>query len=261
MYSLIDSHVHFYARYNVEVFLKNAINNFQHYAYNSDSKKNIGVLILTESENEDSFKNLRDGIKGKTNYQILETLEDISYWVKYDEKFWLLIIKGQQIISKENLEVLSLFANENVSNDLPISSTLVQVQNNHSIAVLPWGFGKWFGKRGQIIRKIINSSQPNSLILGDNGGRPSVIPFLKNYNSQNVQFILPGSDPLNIKNGQSRAGSYGIILPADIEQDFPAKSLYTSIKNLKSQPQYFGKSVNLFGFLVNQISLRLNKII
>ena len=61
----------------------------------------------------------------------------------------LSIVAGRQIVTAENLEILALGFDAGLDDGLPIDEVILAVQAAGALCVLPWGFGKWTGKRGQ----------------------------------------------------------------------------------------------------------------
>jgi hypothetical protein len=69
--------------------------------------------------------------------------------------------------------------------------------------------------------------------------------------------VLPGTDPLPFALQVRRVASYGFVLSQQFELDGLADGIRQAIRNLPSQPVTFGSCNSLFGFLRDQIALRL----
>jgi hypothetical protein len=95
--------------------------------------------------------------------------------------------------------------------------------------------------------------------LGDNGGRPAVLGtprLLRSARRAGIR-VLPGTDPLPLASHVQRVASYGFILPQHFELKELSAQVRRAIQELASQPRTFGACSTLFGFLRDQITLRL----
>ncbi len=93
------------------------------------------------------------------------------------------------------------------------------------IPVIPWGFGKWTGKRGRIIKGLLEKEQ--SFFLGDNSGRSELLPYPSHFThalERGVK-ILPGSDPLPFISEVNRPGCFGFSIEGSLSPDTPAEDL------------------------------------
>jgi hypothetical protein len=99
------------------------------------------------------------------------------------------------------------------------------------------------------------------LFLGDNGGRPAVLgtPRLLTSARRVGIRVLPGTDPLPLASHVHRVASYGFILPQQFELKELSGQVRRAIQELPSQPGTFGTCSTLFGFLRDQIRLRLSR--
>ena len=55
-------------------------------------------------------------------------------------------------------------------------ATLSEAIASNGLAIVPWGFGKWVGKRGKALRRALESVDSRQFFLGDNSGRPKFSP-------------------------------------------------------------------------------------
>lgn len=260
---LVDSHVHIYSSFDLDIFLDSAARNLAKYAPESFRTKDYaGVLFLTESHMLHYFKKLKNQEIRTSNWQLLNTREENSLTMISGKGLKLVIIKGQQINTKEKLEVLSV-GSCGIGNDNELEYTVLSILNSGGLPVIPWGFGKWWGKRGDILTRLLTNSDLSCIFLGDNGGRTEFLPYP-------IQFIiaarkgikiLPGSDPLPIRKDVRRVGSYGFVLEGMVDQDFPAGYILSRLLTLKNNPPYFGTLSTAMDFFERQALLRINKLI
>jgi hypothetical protein len=173
----------------------------------------------------------------------------------------LVLIAGRQIVTAERLEVLALGTLGTFADGLPISTVLDQVADAGALAVLPWGFGKWIGGRGRIIRDLLNSHRASRLFVGDNGGRLSIAPepsLLMDARQQGIP-ILPGTDPFPFAEQVRRPLSYGFVLAAHVTGTAPAASIKQALQARRAQPEVFGRCTGVADFVSNQLAMQWRK--
>ena len=227
----------------------------------------IGVLLLTETINDNKFSALkRSSTRHKAadcsfNWHFSRTEEDCSLLAVNENNQLLVIVAGRQIISQENLEVLALGTTRSFPERRPIEDVLAMIRESRALAVLPWGFGKWFSGRGRVIERLLNSAQHPDLFLGDNSGRPGFLPqprFFALARKQDIR-ILPGSDPLPFPREAGKPGSFGFILNHKISTITPA----SDIKRLLLKPEIavnpYGHAETPLRFACNQIAMQATK--
>jgi len=266
---LIDTHLHIYDCYDVMSFFKEAKRNFLYYYKRSGAvKKFVGILFLTESKGFNYFNKLQEN-----SNNIIQDLENEGFAKKKSDENcslvfettdsnFIIIIAGQQVITKENLEVLSLGTQQKIEYSLSLEETVKRVNEIGAIPILPWGVGKWFGKRGKVLNSFIEKNYSTNFFLGDNSGRSVLFkaPAKFKFSSRNKKIVLRGSDPLAIKLQEKKAGSFGFYFVSEIDLCNPFKDVKKMIYNLKSEPDNYGKLENIFDFFKNQIMLRLSKM-
>jgi hypothetical protein len=263
-----DAHVHIYDCFDLEKFLSAAYANFQSAAtrlYQSNGFTSI--LLLTETEKDFWFERLRDYANRNSKNRALKkwrfqhTGERVSLTASFSNSKNLIIIAGRQIETAEGLEVLALFTTNNFKSGIPIIDLVREVKKYDGIPVIPWGFGKWLGKRGKILDNFMEKYKDSKIFLGDNGGRPSVLPFPHHFKvaKRNGISILPGSDSLPFTTEYHRAGSFGFILEEEISTIYPAESLKQILMGSKLRIQSYGDFENPFRFFRNQLKMQIKK--
>lgn len=267
---LIDAHVHIYDCFNLENIFESAYSNFKSTAdrllYKNDF---IGILLLAETSKDNWFhqianhavgKNLPDG-KKTGNWTFHRTDENYSLYGRSIKPKNLFLIAGQQIVTKEGIELLALGTNERYANGISLTELIESINKTDGIPVIPWGFGKWIGDRGKLLIKLIESKERPRFFLGDNGGRPLVLPAPNQFRLAEEKGIkiLPGSDPLPITSESQRIGSFGSSLCGIISKEHPAQDLKQALMDPMVQFQTYGRLENPVRFLCNQIIIRLKK--
>lgn len=262
--TIIDIHIHIHECYNLEIFFNSAENNFRKLANKLNASVFIGVLGLTEVTGVNVFEKLQNTAERKEkigDWQGELTNENNSVLFRKDN-FLLFLIAGRQIVTKENLEVLSFGLKEAIIDGKPIEEVIQHVVKSGAIPIIPWGFGKWFSPRKQILEKIILQKKSYPIFLGDNGNRPWIFKKSKlitlAFNNNNI-LDLPGSDPLPFNREVQKPGSFGFYIDDVINQDKPFDSIYKIITTTKKQFTTYGKLESLFYFVKNQVAMQLVK--
>jgi hypothetical protein len=259
-----DSHVHFHKCFDEGLFFDSCFNHLTN--INSSSVKN-GLLFFTEGKNEDSYNYLNSKTKIKsslnenTEYIVKEIDNANTIEVSWNQAgMRILILPGFQIVTKENLEVLSLGTKKRLSDGLLIEDTIFSVLSLGGIPVLPWGFGKWFGNRGKKIEELIKKNISH-LFLGDNGGRSSLLPFPNQFKAakKNGMKILPGSDPLPFFDEVKRPMSYGFIFNTNMNESNPWESIKKTLLDTNLKIENFGSLTAPVSFIKTQIAMQFKK--
>ena len=262
----LDSHVHFYDLADVPGLLESALRTFRRaIGAQATDRPFSGVLVLTEPQSRPAFAALqlrssnRAGI-GNGLWTLAATGEEISLRATRDDGDTLFLLSGQQIVTRENLEVLSLLAQPMVADGLDLAETVTEVLRLGGLPVLPWGVGKWLGRRGKIVSDFLAEYRETPLFLGDNGGRPSFwasVPQFRQAKSRGIT-ILRGSDPLHCSHWRRGAGSFGTLLSCPCDTALPGKSLRDALTAGNASFGEFGRLEQPWHFLKDQLALRIS---
>jgi hypothetical protein len=175
----------------------------------------------------------------------------------------LVLVAGRQIVTGEGLEILALAAPGPFADGLPIEAGIAAVRAAGGIVVLPWGFGKWWGRRGRTIEHCLAGAEPGTLFLGDNGGRLAAAPPPRQFAIAERQglMILPGSDPLPLAAEHDAVARYGFVLDAPEEAlpHRPAAWLKERLATLAEQPRSFGRRQAVMPFMARQLAMQWRK--
>jgi hypothetical protein len=262
---MVDGHVHIYDCYDLDRFFTFAVNHLE-YFYNTlyaNGSPYERILLLTEAKGHDFFTLFRERgcWSGDSPYRFLKTKEEESLILTRDNKRLCYLVKGRQIVCRENLEVMATASKQNIADGLPIESVIRQIVEKQELAVLAWGVGKWWFKRGKILKALVEKHDTPYLLLGDNSGRPGFWPVpavFKRALALKIS-IINGSDPLPFKGEEAKVGSYGFSLEGEFEEDEPAKSLRDLLASLEPGIGFFGRRDNMFSFFQRQAKIYLKK--
>ncbi|MFH0781904.1 MAG: hypothetical protein V2B20_08125 [Pseudomonadota bacterium] len=265
----LDAHVHIQKKFNLDQFLLSALGNFDRQRVASAAKSpGTYYLLLTEAKSLDFFSLLTEQARQSTgllapSWRIRPTGETEAILLQHESQSAsrMFVVAGRQIVTKERLEVLALATSAKIGDGQSMADTVEEVRNCGALAVLPWGFGKWLGKRGQNISDFLKSASPESLFVGDNGGRPEFWPRPAPFDLAAHRGIrlLPGSDPLPLDGEEFRAGSYGAMIDGDCTHETPVSDLKRLLLDSNQTIIPFGKRLGAWQFFRTQLGLRLAK--
>lgn len=262
---IVDGHVHVYGCYDLDKFFQAALANLGKYAASLyPGEKNIQeILLFTEGRENDfftRFKNNECSLK-MPGYKFERTKEESSLALTVNGKPLCYILKGRQIVTRENLEILAAASDRQIADGLPIRDAVKQIIDREEIAVLAWGVGKWFFKRGKIIAGIINELRSPYLFIGDNSARPTYWrkPALFKSAEKASMFIINGSDPLPFAGEENKVGAYGFTFNGDFDPQEPARSFRTALLANAGDIRFFGSRDTLPTFFKRQVKMFLKK--
>lgn len=252
----IDSHVHIYPDWDIDVVLNTAYFNL---SKNTPKKPDVCVLFLSEICGHNFFEKAKD--KNGDLWEIQHTEEKNSLKAVYGNKE-IIIIAGRQIKTKDNIEILALGLLEEKKDGLDadeILSSLAKPDNN-VLSILPFSAGKWLGKRGKKVKAILNENKYH-LLMGDIKDRPFLFayePIFKLAKKNNIK-IIRGSDPLYFEDEINKIGSFGFYINDIPDIKKPAASLIKMLIENDVAMTPFGKHVNFYNFIKTQLKLNFLK--
>jgi hypothetical protein len=268
---IIDGHVHIYDCFDIPRFFGSAFSNCLQVARNVGyERSHIPVLLLTEGRRQRVFQRLQEETKKGNNrigdvktgaYRVFATEEAESLRIQRMDGTCLFLVSGRQIVTAERLEVLALSTVSEIPDGLPLEETVAAVEKEGSLPVIPWGFGKWIGRRGRILKRFLENANRPDFFLGDNGGRPAFLPEPAHFSFGRERGIriLPGSDPLPFLSETDRAGSFGFTLRVSLDPDRPAHGIGTALFDRATRPEPYGRLETPFRLLRNQIAMQMMK--
>jgi hypothetical protein len=133
----------------------------------------------------------------------------------------LLVLRGVQYVAEEKIEVLGFGVGRTCDDDLPAQELIEGITRAGGVPCLPWSPGKWLGKRGVVVRAILEAAIPGSLTVGDIAIRSWAGPpsLLLKYAVQRGFSIVCGTDPLPRSNDQALVGEFGMAINGNIPED------------------------------------------
>ena len=285
-WTLVDGHVHVHPQFSASRLLDAAAANLALAAERlHNCRQCVGVLLLAEAHGVDWFGDVRErALRGDAQLGSWllhpasehETLIARSSWSPHLSSEYetpvvfnggtlqtLFVISGRQIVTSEHIEVLALLTCGQFEDGRPLEETLEAVHSIGALAVLPWGVGKWFGRRGRLVRRTLTRHTVSRPVLaGDNGGRPWCWPRPRIFATAESSgaTVLPGTDPLPLPDQASRVGSFGLAFVGRLPAEFPAAALRCRLAETaprRTSIWTFGEPERVSRFLRNQIRLRI----
>ncbi|MBU2677973.1 MAG: hypothetical protein KJP16_12920 [Gammaproteobacteria bacterium] len=262
---IVDGHVHFYEPGHVQTALSAASANFRSTARSSGIGVDYGLLMLADPGASPGFKwatrlpyaDSPEDLSDK--WQVVSNPDDSVLHVAKVGALPIAILAGRQVISSENLEVL-IFPPGGIGKEmLPVTELVGQAAQRRALVIIPWGVGKWFGKRGQIVSSILSDSVDGQVLVGDNGGRPRIwnrVRLLEDARARGIPNIA-GTDPLPVPGEERRVGTFGVSVSAAVSHEWTTEDFLTVLRKEISVP--FGRQMSATGFIRKQLALRIKK--
>ncbi len=265
-YTLVDAHVHIHPCFDLNRLILIALQNFRKEAERAGIESPFdSFLFLTECAGIDRFAELQDMVGKKRpedNFTTELTKESSTLRIITEGGQRLFVVSGRQIVTAEKLEILAVGLNREYPDGVPLYEALVELEKEEScLKILPWGVGKWLGKRGGLLAESIGSWKGCILFLGDNGNRPSLWPKSKLFQgvAGKCLYDLPGSDPFPFPGQEKKVGTSGFFFPATLQGDRPFSSLIAQISRSPEKAVPFVTQEDTATAVRNQIAIQIKK--
>jgi hypothetical protein len=266
---LADTHIHFYNCFDMGYLLDSAFKNFQKETEKSGEKTPFkAFLFLAETKTESWFRHQYNKVIREPSrterigqWAVQLTKEDCSLYVRANDRKGLYIIAGRQVKTMEKLEVLALGTIHDFKDGTPIEELIREINRLEAMAVIPWGVGKWIGRRGSILKELLEKGNRPTFFLGDNGNRPIFWPKSNLFKQaeQKGRPILRGSDPLPFPSEIERIGRFGIKFQGSIDPEYPDRDVKKIILEPSTNPIGYGSLEQPGRFFGNQLRVFVKK--
>lgn len=265
--TFVDAHVHIHDCFGLQMFFDAAASNFAHHSSKAISTSiHKYVLCLTETNGTDKFEELaRQADENSRNMMTTElvwsfrrTSDDQCLIAGHPDFGEIEVVAGRQIVTAEKLEILALGAIGKWEDGSAASDIVESVIDSGAIPVLPWGFGKWLGRRSHVVASLLDKFDDGSLYLGDNSGRLGLLPRPSEFAiaTGSAMRILPGSDPLPFASEYNRAGSFGFYVDDVADREGVWSGLRTMLQQGDGSLQCYGSLESPLRFVRNQIAMQ-----
>lgn len=250
---LVDAHAHLHDGVSIAAFLGAARANVRRATRGLPAADLQAVLCLADYAGAEGFVRLRSATADGWTRDAADAA--VLRW-RADDGAVLWVVAGRQVVTAERLEVMAIGIASSLADGQPLASTLDQVRAAGGLPVLPWGVGKWFGRRGALVEDA-SRRHGAALPLGDNGGRPNCWRPrpLAQARARGVA-VLPGTDPLRLPEDRLRSGSFGLALAGEAPAPLTAGWLQHRLTSPEPGDRGFGRPLGLLAFASRQWRLR-----
>ncbi|HET6630831.1 MAG TPA: hypothetical protein VFG91_13740 [Woeseiaceae bacterium] len=256
---VVDAHVHLYPCMPVRAMLDAAGRNL--FGASGAAPAAVGVLLVADPDGVPGYERLltEPGERDRGGWR-REQGDERSVTFRGDGGAMVTAVRGQQLITREGLEVLGIGCDARLRSGYPLAEMVARIRAARGWAILAWGAGKWLGRRGRTLTSLIEeeAGRPD-VVLADNGGRPrawSRVPQFATAAERGMR-VLAGSDPLPLRGEEQRIGSYGFRIRARAGGGVPlAESLRRALET-DAPAEIVGRPMAVHGFIANQLRLRL----
>src|SRR5690606_6294526 len=179
---LIDAHVHIHAAADAPAVLEAAVANFTCVAARLRQAEWSGVLMLAEMKEAAWFEAMAaDAATTRAGgWTLRADPQDELVLHARGHRRALLIVAGRQVATREGVEVLALATRARLPDGEPLQQTLRRAAAEEALIVLPWGAGKWTGRRRYLVHEALRRQSP-PVMAGDSGGRPALWPAHRDF--------------------------------------------------------------------------------
>ena len=257
---LCDTHAHLHAGCDVSASWDAAYRNLCRFAAGQDFS---ALVFLADMAGQSFFDDLHasTGTRLGSAWTVSETQEAVSVNLTRDDGACIHVIAGSQVVSRERIEVLLLGTRTRIGDGLPLDAVLQCASEREGWTVLPWGVGKWIGKRGALVASAFGARPGSAGVWAcDNGNRPWFWPEPELIGRQRKLGVpvFRGTDPLRIPGDTLRIGSFGNRIVCDFDPERPFGSVDKAIRSGAFEMGATGSCQGLVRFVANQIRLRLS---
>ena len=250
----VDGHVHLHSSARAPAALDAAAAHFRQ--ARSAPSGCLGALLLTQAAGERVFEDLM-GRSACGSWEIRHVPDEPQSLIATRQNEWIAIVCGRQVRCERGLEVVGLGTLQEFVDGNRLHETIRHVQASGALACLPWGFGKWSGARGRLVRTALDANDVNSLTVCDNGGRLEVLgrPGLLREAERRGFKVLPGTDPFPLGEDYRRTGGFGFFAAAP-GRERPWHDMMGWILAQEQSPGPYGRALGPFRFLYNNIGIQ-----
>lgn len=252
----VDGHVHFHQLAAVGPTLDAAARNFC--AASGRTHGLIGTLLLTQAGTERVFEALR-AAPAADSWALAPAREEPETLIAHRGDISIAVVCGRQVRAADGLEVLALGTLATFPDGLPFREAIEAVRKSGALTVLPWGFGKWLGERGQRVARALDEFGPDVLLVGDNGSRLALagLPALLRAAGDKGFRMLPGTDPFPFAGGYRRVGRFGFFAESEPRETAPWNALRAWLLARRVSPQPYGRATGALTFVFNQVGIQV----
>jgi len=233
MQLIIDTHVHIHSCYEPGAFFRSLLRNLAALAPGA-----VRAAVLTERAGADVYAQLASGrcVPGE-GVTVAPVPGRGVLEVSTEDEGQCFLLPGRQVNTCERLEVLALFTEAAFADGLSVQETIDAVLSAGGVPVVAWSPGKWFFRRGRMVRSVLAHFELGQVALGDTSLRPTVWPepgVMRQGRRRGVP-VLAGTDPLPVVTDVSCPGTYASLLEMPVDFELSSQWMHSALPRLPSQ--------------------------
>jgi hypothetical protein len=258
----VDAHVHFHEQDAAGDVIEHALER-------AEALGGRLALLFADPRGESGFSRFRE-VAGAPEFVLEDTGEAESFVLQRAKEHpagrpgqGVAVCRGRQWVSQEGVEVLHLLAPLDPSEArleserLPLGQLLAALLPRTGVVVLPWGFGKWLGRRRSLLRARGREAAASGRTLFSGDIRARCWPWPSPRRTLPELRLLPGADPLPIPGGFREIGRYVFSTDVDPEQA-PAAALRGALAG-DAELRVEGGRQSLAAAMASQLRYRLDR--
>ncbi len=256
--ALIDGHVHLHGCFELDGALDAAAENLGKARERLDLPSETPLFLWLVEAGERGAERLLEKARG--SWSVVESSGVSLRLARSSDGHRITAIRGNQVRTAEDLEVLAVGSREHVAGDLPLAATIEACLDQEALVMLPWGFGKWTGSRARAVSKAFERYSPRGLRLADTGARTRLLatpPLLARSSAAGLP-VFAGSDPFPFANQVSKIGKHGFVLEG-VGSGAGWEDLHRIIRTVEGQPHRFGRPLGSIEFARLQGKMQVRK--
>lgn len=241
--SILDTHLHLYPEYNLPQAFNQLIDHSAQFGQEVSR-----IACLAERHDCQYFESISQGKTHLDGFKVEQVVDNEIFLTRERDQLSVSILPGRQVITAENIEILALASNETINDGQPALDVIYQVNQLGGVPVLAWSPGKWFAKRGKLVKRLITELDGQSFLIGDTTLRPYgwQTPGLMKQAMAHGFGVVAGSDPLPFAGEEKWLGRYYSMVES--QNTLTATELLHTMKNDAQQLKWrnSGKRTNVF---------------
>lgn len=255
----VDAHVHVYPCMSLASVLDAAAQNLLR--GRPPSPPPAGVLLVADPDGVPGYARLAADAIGPRWHRMQADGRVVNF--VNESGIVLAALPGRQLVSEEGLEVLGAGCGDRIRSGQPLAELVEAVRAAGGLALLAWGVGKWLGRRGRVLDRVIaEQAGRRDVMLADNAGRPGLWSYVPQFAAaaRCGLRVLAGTDPLPFPGEARRIGSYGFRVRVPAAPGDAARMLWRALETPGVPIEIVGRRMSARDFVAGQLRLRTMRI-
>jgi len=220
----VDAHVHLYGRFGLAEWFGSLSRNLA-----ACGRSDVYAAIFAERRDCHAFAELSGGklrADGVTVHPV-SGAGGMALRVRRDNDDPVWLLPGRQLVTAEGVEMLAWLIDTDLPGRLPVDEAVAAIRAAGGIPAVNWAPGKWWFRRGAIVKRLLEHAGPGPLCLCDTTLRPAgwPEPAMMLLGSQKGLPVLAGSDSLPLRGEDKYAGLYASVTTGSFDPADPVNSM------------------------------------